>query len=102
MIPRPVKKLAHTKNGSKAGITSTIHNDMPFLAELRDKDGCMTIARQHMNVSTAASMNFFFTELKISMVYFIHKPWIYVIRLYYSISGIGDGSGISSAFICAL
>ena len=77
-MPRPVKKLAHIKNGINAGITSVIHRDIPFLAESRDMDGNITIVKQHSNVSPAANMNFFLTELKISMVYFIHKPWIYV------------------------
>ena len=79
IIPRPVRKLAHIKKGISAGITSVAHNDIPFLAEYKDMDGNITINMQHEHVTNAAIMNFFLPELKISMVYFIHKPWIYVL-----------------------
>ena len=71
------KKFAHIKKGSNAGSTLPSQRDMPFLADYNAVVGHMTMSKQQLSVRKAAANIFFFPNLKISMVYFIHKPWIY-------------------------
>lgn len=61
------------KNGSNAGSTSVTHSDIPFLAEYSAVSGNTTISRQHTTARIIAIVYRFIPDLKISMVYFIHK-----------------------------